>query len=103
MSSCHLNSLHDYKYFNKCNGPYRNCPTKCNLSKLLQVSEQVDERYLMYQDFLKAMKNHTPYLMTPSEGKKALETIFALYQSTKSQEPVTLPLTDFSTKDMIDK
>src|SRR5699024_123806 len=32
MSSCHLNSLHDYKYFNKCNGPYRNCPTKCNLS-----------------------------------------------------------------------
>lgn len=71
--------------------------------ELLQVSEQVDERYLMYQDFLKAMKNHTPYLMTPSEGKKALETIFALYQSTKSQEPVTLPLTDFSTKDMIDK
>src|SRR5699024_1884672 len=32
-TNCFLNSLHDYKYFNKCNGPYRNCPTKCNLSR----------------------------------------------------------------------
>jgi len=69
--------------------------------ELFQVSN-ADEHYLMYQDFLKALKSNTPYLMTPQEGKRALEAIFGLYQATKHQQPIQLPLTDFTTKSMRD-
>lgn len=69
--------------------------------ELLKLSKTSDEHYLMYQDFIKAMKHQTPYIMTPLEGKKALETIFALYQATKRKAPVTLPLMEFSTKEMV--
>src|SRR5690625_860361 len=69
---------------------------------LFQVNKEADEHYIMYQDFLKALKNNTSYLMTPQEGKRALEAIFGLYEATKRKQPIQLPLTDFTTESMRD-
>ena len=67
---------------------------------LLSLSKDSDEHYRMYQDFLKAIKEDSQHLMTPEEGKKALETIFALYHANNNQKPTILPMDDFSTKEM---
>jgi len=55
----------------------------------------------MYQQFLEVIHSQvgTP-LVNGTEGKKALETIFALYQSALEQKIVTLPLDHFSTAHM---
>lgn len=65
------------------------------LTKLMNDS---DEHHKMYKNYLKAIKEGTAQEITPSEGKKALEVIFAIYQSSLNMKPVTLPLDDFSTK-----
>lgn len=65
--------------------------------ELLQIAGQSTEHVAMYEDFLQAIQSDRPYLMTAKEGKRALETIFALYRSDNIREPVTLSLSDFST------
>lgn len=70
-------------------------------NEFLQVSHKSDEHYLMYQDFHKALTKDQPHLMTADEGKAVLETIFALYQSSKKKEPVHFPVKNFSTLDML--
>lgn len=66
--------------------------------KLLE-SEQ-DEHDSMYQNFLEAVSKKKKLLVTAREGKKALEAIFAIYQSNQITKPIKFPLRNFSTKDM---
>lgn len=71
--------------------------------RLVKVSScQEDEHYDMYQDFIKAIINNGETMLNAREGKKALETIFALYQSSKDKLPINIPLERFSTTDMIE-
>ncbi|KIL47050.1 Gfo/Idh/MocA family protein [Jeotgalibacillus campisalis] len=60
-----------------------------------------DEHFIMYQHFINAVEDRVDILrMDAAEGKKALEAIFALYQSSKTGLPVQLPLVLFSTASM---
>ncbi|MDG5473645.1 Gfo/Idh/MocA family oxidoreductase [Jeotgalibacillus sp. ET6] len=60
-----------------------------------------DEHFIMYQHFINAVEDRVDVLrMDAAEGKKALEAIFALYQSSKIGLPVQLPLEHFSTASM---
>ncbi|CDQ40414.1 Gfo/Idh/MocA family protein [Virgibacillus salexigens] len=61
-----------------------------------------NEHMYMYQDFIRAIKKQEDHLMTASEGKKALEVIFGMYQSAKEGKPVRFPLNDFRTEWMHD-
>jgi|SRR5690625_361715 len=70
--------------------------------ELKQLGEESDEHYLMYQHFLEAISTNTQTLITAQEGKKALEAIFAIYQSDTMGKPIIFPLDRFSTKDMTD-
>ena len=56
----------------------------------------------LYLDFKNALvENRKPYVDLYA-GKRALETVLAIYKSQKTGEKVKLPLTDFGTTDMID-
>lgn len=54
----------------------------------------------MYREIVKHLNNETNEAVTADESERALETIFALYQSHKQKSPVTLPLKQFKTIDM---
>jgi predicted dehydrogenase len=45
------------------------------------------------QDFLQAILDGRPPAVTGAEGRKALELILAIYESSRTGKPVTLPLT----------
>lgn len=70
--------------------------------ELKQLGNESDEQYVMYQNFLEAISTNKQPLITAQEGKKALEAIFAIYQSDRMSKLISLPLENFSTKDMID-
>jgi len=69
--------------------------------ELLQISTESNEHYRMYDDFLQYMKQPQQHLMHAQEGKRALELIFALYQSAQKSKTVFLPMEHFSTTDML--
>lgn len=70
-------------------------------AELTQLAAVKDEHLRMYRDFLQQLSTgSSTALIDGREGKKALETIFALYQSAVTSRPVTLPLPSFSTADM---
>lgn len=64
-------------------------------------SNATDEHLLMYKDFFEAIQKNRPPLVSAKESRKALETIFALYRSALKKQPVPLPLSAFSTEEMI--
>lgn len=57
-----------------------------------------DEHLLMYEHFIQAVEgNESSMVIHTSEGKKAIEMIFALYESVRTGQVVPVPLTSFST------
>lgn len=68
--------------------------------ELRELSVKLDEHFLMYQSFLETITKKAPNAMSAKEGKKALEAIFALYESSKKKKPVSLPVDHFSTCNM---
>jgi len=61
-------------------------------------SNDSDEHLLMYEQFIQAEEgNANAMVIHASEGKKALELIFALYDSVRTQQAVQVPLTSFFT------
>lgn len=71
--------------------------------KLKESSCDSDEHYDMYQDFIKGIINHEETsMLNAREGKRALEAIFALYQSSQSRQPTSVPMENFSTTDMLE-
>lgn len=69
-------------------------------NEIIESSNLTDEHYEMYQDFIFSIKNNQSPLMSGKEGKKAIEAIFAIYQSHLQKKPLPLPLKKFSTMDM---
>lgn len=91
-------------------------PTLNQISRFYIVGEQMAEEELnrllqdeneqiyMYEDFINAVLSKEKHvLIDGTEGKKALEIIFAIYQSELSKQVIHLPLTSFSTTDMCRK
>lgn len=68
---------------------------------LVESSRQSDEHYAMYQDFFQAITKNQHHLVDALEGRRALETIFAIYQSSLNKAPVYFPINRFSTTDML--
>ncbi|NPC91836.1 Gfo/Idh/MocA family oxidoreductase [Bacillus sp. WMMC1349] len=64
------------------------------MAKLIDVQ---DEQIFMYKNFINAVQCDESLLIDGYEGKKALETIFAIYQSALTKQPVRLPLASFET------
>lgn len=56
----------------------------------------------LYLDFINALKEKRAPYVDLYAGKRALETVLAIYKSQKTGEKVNLPLTDFGTTDMLD-
>lgn len=54
----------------------------------------------LYLDVINAIKEKRAPYVDLYAGKRALELVLAIYKSQKTGEPVTLPLKDFSSKDM---
>ncbi|MBS4206303.1 Gfo/Idh/MocA family protein [Lederbergia citrea] len=64
------------------------------------INDKNEEIY-MYKNFLEAINSDNKHLLIDGkEGKKALELIFALYQSALNREVVNYPLEAFATSDM---
>lgn len=68
--------------------------------ELMELASARDEHDSMYQNFLESVSKKQRLLVTAEEGKKALEAIFAIYQSNQTTKPVKFPINNFSTKDM---
>src|SRR5690625_3831634 len=71
------------------------------VEELNGLGENLNEHERMYMDFIHSIQYDKDYLMDASEGKKALEAIFALYQSSQSSQPTSLPVKKFSTSEML--
>ncbi|TGB01138.1 Gfo/Idh/MocA family protein [Halobacillus salinus] len=71
------------------------------VNDLYDLCDTRDEHLRMYQNFTDAILKDTPLIMDAVEGKKALETIFSLYESSVRKRPIHLPLLNFSTTDML--
>jgi predicted dehydrogenase len=55
---------------------------------------------LLYKDVIKALQTgHKPYI-DAAAGRRALEVVLAIYKSSKTNQPVRLPLTEFGTMNM---
>ncbi|MFO6498258.1 MULTISPECIES: Gfo/Idh/MocA family protein [Bacillus] len=65
-----------------------------------KLIDQEGEQTAMYQNFISAVQSDEPLLIDGYEGKKALQTIFGIYQSALSKRVVELPLPSFQTADM---
>lgn len=70
--------------------------------RLKSLGGHSDEHYDMYQDFIKAIMNNEESMLNAREGKRALETILALYQSSQHKNPIHIPIEKFSTRDMME-
>lgn len=71
--------------------------------ELRELMDDMDEQYAMYNDFFTAIETNEHYLINAEEGKKALEAIFAIYQSSQTEERIYFPMKNFSTTDMLYK
>ncbi|ETI67136.1 Gfo/Idh/MocA family protein [Neobacillus vireti] len=72
-----------------------------NEEELDQLIRDGNEQIYMYEDFIEAVNSEEKHvLIDGTEAKKALEIIFALYQSELSKQVIHFPLTSFSTADM---
>jgi UDP-N-acetyl-2-amino-2-deoxyglucuronate dehydrogenase len=69
--------------------------------RLAALAQEKDEHHAMYRDLMDTLSDRkSDVLIHGREGRRALETIFAIYQSAAMSQPVTLPLTDFRTADL---
>lgn len=69
--------------------------------ELERLQSDENEQIHMYQDFIEAVNSPDQHVLIDGmEGKKALEIIFAMYQSELTKQAVHLPLPSFSTTDM---
>src|SRR5690606_38256399 len=84
------------KEFNKIDHCYiENYP---NIKEdLLKVEHESNEHERMYRAFIKSITKSKSHLMNAEEGRKALELIFALYQSDRNGKVVSLPVRNFTT------
>ncbi|MBO0961865.1 Gfo/Idh/MocA family oxidoreductase [Neobacillus sp. MM2021_6] len=72
-----------------------------NEEELHQLLRDGNEQIYMYEDLIEAVNSPDKHvLIDGKEGKKALDIIFAIYQSELSKEVVSFPLSSFSTSDM---
>lgn len=72
-----------------------------NYVHLEQLLNDQNEQIYMYENFIRAIQCPEEKLLVDGyEGKKALETIFAIYHSSLIKNSVYLPLTSFSTVNM---
>jgi len=69
---------------------------------LHERSEELNEHELMYKDFIASISMKQPVLVNAEEAKRTMEAIFSIYESSKWQRPITLPLESFATTDMLD-
>jgi len=72
-----------------------------------EYSEQPENVYgfghkALYQDMIEAINNDRQPYVDAKAGMHALELVLAIYKSAKIGGPVSLPLNDFSTLEMID-
>lgn len=54
----------------------------------------------VYEDCKRSIEEHLSPYVSAQEGRDALELVLAIYKSHLEKAPVSLPLSDFSTKDM---
>ncbi|MBW8349227.1 Gfo/Idh/MocA family oxidoreductase [Bacillus sp. IITD106] len=72
-----------------------------NITELNNLIDDKNEEIYMYENFLEAVTSENKHvLIDGKEGKKALELIFALYQSALNHEIVNCPIKAFATSDM---
>ncbi|MFY0758522.1 Gfo/Idh/MocA family oxidoreductase [Metabacillus dongyingensis] len=72
------------------------------IEKLEQFSRAADEQLAMYENFICSLgEENAELLLSEIEGKKALEIIFAMYQSALTNQSVQLPMKEFSTVNML--
>lgn len=65
------------------------------------IVKATNEHQLMYEDFIHAFNQKgMNVLMNGAEGKKAIETIFSLYESSRTKQPIYLPLPTFNLASM---
>src|SRR5690625_3961788 len=64
--------------------------------------EKLNEHELMYKDYIASISMKQPVLVNDEEAKRTMEAIFSIYESSKWQRPITLPLESFATTDMLD-
>ena len=62
--------------------------------------KKVNERSLMYDDIYRSLTMNHQGKLTGEASHKALEVIFAMYQSTQKNARIRLPITEFTTKNM---
>ena len=56
----------------------------------------------LYADVIDAIKNHRPPYVPLEEGMKALEMVLAVYKSAATGKPVSFPLEDYATLDVLE-
>ena len=72
-----------------------------DIEELNRLISDEKEQIYMYENFIEAVNSQDKHvLIDGTEGKKALEIIFAIYQSELSNQVVHFPLTSFATSDM---
>lgn len=72
-----------------------------NMEELDHLLSDDKEEVYMYENFIEAVNAQNKHVLIDGmEGKKALEIIFALYQSELSKQVIHFPLTSFATADM---
>ncbi|MGV3463832.1 MAG: Gfo/Idh/MocA family protein [Heyndrickxia sp.] len=72
-----------------------------DMNDLSDLIKDTDEQIYMYQNFIEAI--HYPnkqLLLDGNEGKKALEIIFGIYQSSLNGEKISFPIKSFATENM---
>lgn len=81
----------------------------CYVQDLPQIKEKLETSYsdinehaLMYKNFYQSIVGKEEILMSATEGKKALEGIFSLYQSSRKEESIYFPIENFSTINMLE-
>src|SRR5690625_5774652 len=69
---------------------------------LHERSEELNEHELMYKDFIASISMTKPVVVNGGADKRTKEDMFCIYESSKRQRPITLPLESFATTDMLD-
>ncbi|MEM5015076.1 Gfo/Idh/MocA family oxidoreductase [Metabacillus indicus] len=76
--------------------------SELDIQELEAYSRSFDEQLAMYENLIESISHESSEpLISGVEGKKAMEIIFALYESSVTGQPVHLPMNDFSTLAML--
>ncbi|GIN37876.1 Gfo/Idh/MocA family protein [Heyndrickxia oleronia] len=71
-----------------------------DIDELEQLLKDHNEEEYMYENVIQSIQSSEQLLVDGNEGKKAIETIFAIYQSYLNHLPIDLPIHSFSTATM---